>query len=163
MKISSKFSPGYVGKVFALWYDLGKPPATKFYPKIPKDNFGDKPPFDTYVGWVSRDEWKERAELLDREVQEHFLKAQVQSKVEMFERHAEVGREMQTMSLKWLREHKDELTPGTAVRLLVDGIEVEQAVAGIPDALKKLTQMKDEDLKDEIAQLLADTPVDATV
>ena len=46
--------------------------------------------------------------------------------------------------------------------MLVDGIEIEQGAAGIPDALKKMMNMKDEDLKAEIAQLLADAPtVDA--
>ena len=163
MKISNKFPSGYVDDVFALWYNAGKPPATNLYRSVPEWEFNqEKPALEVLRSWMRSDEWIERTEQLDLEVRKTFTEQQIISKVEMFERHAEVGRTMQQMSLDWLEANKEELTPGTAVRMLVDGIEIEQGAAGIPDALRKMMEMKDEDLKNEIAQLLADTPIDVT-
>lgn len=163
MKISNKFPPGYVDDVFAIWYNAGKPSAANLYRSVPEWEFtGEKPTLANLKAWMHTEDWIDRVEQLDLEVQKVFTEKQIVSKVEMFERHAQVGRAMQQMSLDWLEEHKDELTPGTAVRMLVDGIEIEQGAAGIPDALKKMMEMKDEDLKNEIAQLIADTPIDVT-
>jgi len=159
---NKKFPPGYIDEVFAIWYDAGKPVTPQLYSVIPEYTLlRDKPNMDTLREWIRSPEWVKRTEKLDLEVRANFDKKQILSKVEMLERHANVGREMQVISLEWLRDNKDDLSPGTAVRMLVDGIDIERATAGIPDALRKMQDMNDEDLTDEITKLLADTPVDA--
>ena len=67
---------------------------------------------------------------------------------------------MQTIAFTWLKEHKDELTPGTAVRLLVDGIKTEQDTASIPDMIKKLKAMPNEKLLDTIQDYFTDLPAE---
>ena len=158
-----KFPSGYTDEVFAIWYDAGKPVSTQLHQVIPEyEILKERPTPTTLREWMKAPEWIERAEQLDAETKRNLDEHHVLSKVEMFERHAEVGREMQRISLTWLKANEKDLSPGTAVRMLVDGIEIEQGAAGIPDALKKMMNMKDEDLKAEIAQLLADAPtVDA--
>jgi len=156
---SNKFPPGYIDNIFTLWYMAGKPRAATFYRSIPAWEFNnEKPSLLMLRGWMNHDVWLERTEQQDEEVRKILTEQQVLSKVEMFERHAEVGREMQGLSLAWLQTHKDDLTPGTAVRMLVDGITIEQGAAGIPDALRRMMNMNDEDLIKEIAQSIADTP-----
>jgi len=74
------------------------------------------------------------------------------------ERHAEQGREMQNIAIGWIRDNKDDLGPGSAVRLLVDGVAMEQATASIPDMLIKMKEMDNEKLLDEIARSITETP-----
>lgn len=162
MNLSNKYSPGYVDNVFAVWYEYGKPSAPKLLDLIPECPINhSKPTKEILNDWMNKDEWKERSESLDLEVQENYKAQQVKSKVEMLERHAALGREMQDMAMGWLQTHSDELTPGTAVRLLVDGINTERSTAGIPEALQKMINMSDEELNDQIAKLLSSVPVDA--
>ena len=163
MKLSNKFSPGYIDDIFNFWYAAGKPITSVLYRSMPVWDFTkDKPSLTTLREWMSSDEWVEKALYEDGKVEQAISEGRVLAKVEMFERHSKVGRTMQEMSLEWLEKHKDELTPGTAVRMLVDGIEIEQGAAGIPEALKKMRDMKDEDLMKELSQLIADTPMDIT-
>ena len=162
MRISTKFTPGYIDIVYGIWYDAGKPHATKLRDMISIDEFANEKPRTAVLrDWMKHEKWIERTEMLDAEYREMYKKERVQVKVEMMDRHAEVGREMQMMSLQWLRDNKDNLTPGTAVRMLVDGIEIEQGTAGISEALKKLQKMDDEKLLKEITESLADAQKDA--
>ena len=159
---TKKFPPGYIDEVFAIWYDAGKPVAPQLQQVIPEYALlKEKPETHVLREWMKSESWIERTEQLDSEVKKSFDEKHILSKVEMLERHSEVGREMQTISLVWLRDNKENLSPGTAVRMLVDGIEIERATAGIPAALKKMMNMGDEDLQNEVAKLLADAPVDA--
>ena len=159
---TKKFPPGYVDDVFAIWYDAGKPVATQLYNIIPEYALLKETPTKHVLReWMKNAVWIEKAKQLDEKSDLRFDERHILSRVEMLERHAEVGREMQIISLKWLRDNKEDLSPGTAVRMLVDGIDIEQATAGIPEALRKMRDMKDEDLADEIKEILANTPVDA--
>ena len=133
MNLSNSFSPGYIDNLFSIWYSSGKPKFAKFKAMIPIDPTTNKAPQPTTVRtWLAHEEWIARTEFLDREVEKNLTEKYVASRVEMFERHAEIGREMQTIAVEWLRDHKDELGPGTAVRLLVDGVDMEQSTASIP-------------------------------
>ena len=159
---NDKFTPGYKDQAFTLWYDSGKPKVIKFYDIVPVDPMiGEKPTLTDLRTWVKSDEWIERTEMLDADRNRGLQEKRLAATVEMLERHSEVGREMQKTALTWIRANKDELSPGTAVRMLVEGVSIEQATASIPDMLKKLQGMKDEDLTNEIAQLLSETPIDA--
>ena len=157
-----KFTPGYKDQVFTLWYDSGKPKVIKFYDIVPIDPMiNERPTLTDLRAWVKSDEWIERTEMLDADRNRNLQEKRIAATVEMLERHSEVGREMQITALTWIRDNKEELSPGTAVRMLVEGVSIEQATASIPDMLKKLQGMKDEDLTNEIAQLLSETPIDA--
>lgn len=159
MNIRSKFPPGYIDQVFAVWYSAGKPSASNLYRSVPEYEFNqEKPSLIMLKTWMKDSEWVDRTELLDSESRAKLNEKLILSKVEMLERHGEIGREMQRLSLDWLRDGDNDLSAGTAVRMLVDGITIEQEVAGIPEALKKMLSLSDEDLIKEIAQSIADTP-----
>ena len=159
---NNKFTPGYKDQVFTLWYDSGKPKVIKFYDIVPVDPMvNERPTLTDLRAWVKSDEWIERTEMLDADIVSDLREKRLAATVEMLERHAEVGREMQDTALTWIRANKKDLSAGTAVRMLVDGVDIEQDTASIPDMLKKLSRMRDDEVTKELAQLFSETPIDA--
>ena len=158
MKISNKFSPGYIDQVFSIWYSRGKPPATKLFDLIPEDALIIEKPHTVILrNWMKTEELMAKTEDWDFVTEKALREKSTAAKIEMLERHAEVGKEMQQTSLDWIRDHKEELTAGTAVRMLVEGIRVEQGAVGIPDAIRRMQEIDDEKLLEEVAQLIADS------
>jgi len=148
-----RFDQNYKEDMFYLWYKNGKPTITKFHNMMPSDSNGDKPSLNTILKqWHSQ--WKERASILDEEVKMQMNAQMISEKVEMLNRHAKTGVEMQDMGLRYLKEHEDELGTNTAVRLLIEGVNIEQNSRGIGTALKKMMNMDDADLLEEIAGIL---------
>lgn len=157
---TSHYSDDYKSKVFQLWYNNGKPPGSDLINilPIPETNYGKKPSVQALNLWIR--EFKERAEELDQQVREELDHTLISAKVEMLKRHVDVAREMQRISLEFLREA--ELTPAAAVRLLADGIAIERNSLGIPEALMKMVEMSDEQLVAEIKKELERSPIERT-
>lgn len=150
---TSKFNDDYKEDLFYLWYKRGKPALDKFYNMIPEDNEGHRPTRQTISkAWFPK--WKDRAAILDEEVRMQMNAQMVADKVEMLDRHATTGVEMQEMGLRYLKEHEDELGTNAAVRLLIEGVNIEQNSRGVGTALKKMMNMDDADLLEEIAGIL---------
>jgi len=84
----------------------------------------------------------------------------IQTKVEMLERHAQVGTKMQDIALEYLEEHAEEMSAPAAVRLLVEGIRIERESRSIPEALAKLTSLSDEQLLKEIVKTFEEAPLE---
>lgn len=161
MKLSNKFSPGYIDQIFTLWYTRGKPSPPTLYDIIPVDEFTmEKPHVHSIREWTKTDEWIARTEEWDFVTEKNLREKSAAAKVEMLERHAEIGREMQRMGFQWLKENEEKLTAGTALRTLIEGIEIEQGSVGIPDAIKKMQKMDDEKLLQEISQIISDSESD---
>ena len=149
----TKFNEDYVEDLFYLWYSRGKPTLAKFWNMIPEDEEGNKPSRGTIASsWFPA--WKDRAAILDEEVRLKMDAEVIAEKVEMLNRHAETGVRMQDMGLDYLVEHKEDLGTNTAVRLLIEGISIEQNSRGIGTALKKMMNMDDRELMEEIAGIL---------
>jgi len=159
VNLSTRFSPGYIDSVFSLWYSQGKPKAATLVHMVSVDPIAEsKPAVTTLHTWLGHDEWKARTEAWDHEITKSVRNKSLAATVAMMERHAKIGKEMQDIAIDWIRENRYDLGPGTAVRLLVEGIAMEQETASIPDMLNKLRKMDDEKLLNEIAQAQADSP-----
>lgn len=155
---NKEFPVDYKHTVFSVWFDAGKPGASKLLRIIqPVTGTTILPSLHMLNDWI-QGSFIDMAEELDREIVQRLKEDTIASKVEMLERHITIGREMQEIALKWLRDHKDELNPNAAARLIVDGIKLEQESEGIPDALKRLASMSNEDLIDELGKMIADSP-----
>lgn len=152
---SRAFPQVYIEKVFRIWYNHGKPSAKQLVKFIPADldEWGRTPNWSTVESWLE-DFFVPRANELDEEVKRQLDSLIIKEKVEMLKRHAEVGVQMQNMSIEYLNEHRDEISAPAAVRLLVEGIRIERESRGIPAALDKIRDMNDEELMDEIKQLV---------
>ena len=146
------FSKTYKESLFNLWYERGKPGQKFLWNMIREDDDGNKPTHHTLQAWIAG--WRERAFMLDEQVSLQMDAQMVKEKVEMLNRHAETGVVMQEMGIEYLKEHKDELNANTAVRLLVEGINIEKDSRGIGTALKKMMNMEDSELVDEITAIL---------
>lgn len=149
------FPQSYVEKVFRIWYNHGKPSAKQLMKFVPPslDEWGRVPNWSTVESWLE-DFFVPRARELDEEVKRQLDSLVIKEKVEMLKRHAEVGVQMQNMSIEYLNEHRDEISAPAAVRMLVEGIRIERESRGIPAALDKIRDMNDEELMDEIKQLV---------
>lgn len=157
MAKGKNFPPNYKEDAFRIWYNAGKPSASVFMTLLPETEDGRKPGKDTLFVWI-REEWKPIAQELDNQIAEEWQTKKIAEKIEMLERHSGVAKEAQEFALRWIRdpENYDEMTAGTAVRLLFDAIKLEQEVSGVPDALRKMLQASDEDIEEELKELLGD-------
>jgi hypothetical protein len=161
MIVKQYFSNSYKDAIFTLWYSMGKPVARILYPKIPiYEDTGGKPAYETLHVWVTSEEFREKARMLDEQVMEQINAKMIAEKVEMLNRHATVGVTMQDIAMKYLDEHKTELGISPAVRLLVAGVEIERESRGIATTVEKITRMSDQDLESEIQKLLEKSPVE---
>ena len=146
------FSPSYKTTLYYLWYNKGKPTANTFLLEMPHDDEGKVPSKTTLHEWIKQ--WKIDCAEMDAKTIQELENKVVAEKVAMFERFAETGKEMQNIGLEWLQLNRNNLTPGTALRLVVEGVRIEEATSGVSDAIKKMLAMNDEDLANEIVERL---------
>jgi hypothetical protein len=152
------FSRAYKDDCFLEWYQLGKPTSAEYWLKMKRDEGGRRPSRSALHHWAS--DWEVKAQSLDAEVQAGIIDQTIAEKVEMLQRHQKDAIEVQTMALDYLRNHKDDLTPNAAARLLQLGVEIERQSVGVPQALEKMRKLDDEALLGEISSILQDSNVD---
>lgn len=154
------FSPDYENQIFMLWYQKAKPNPHKLLAMIPPDEQGDKPTRSTLTHWIN-EKFIHMANDMDAEVLNRVEDQLIQDKVEMINRHIALAREMQETGLEYLRNLDDnDLTPQVAFRLLVEGIRIESESVGIPNALKKLATMTNEQLTDKVVEMIEQSSVE---
>ena len=151
------FPTEYKDDIFMIWYRAGKPSAYTLHNIIPKTVDDKKPTRITLQDWITV--FYQKAEILDQAVRDEMNNRMILEKIEMLNRHAEVGVEMQKKSLDYLRSEKSDLNSAAAVRMLVDGIRIEKESRGIPRILSKMAGMADDDLLKEAEKLLLRSPI----
>ena len=156
--LRSQFTEHYKGEVFMAWYNAGKPNFRTLYNLLKPDPTNDAIPSQIALQTWIKEDFVERAEELDRQVMEQVNAGLVAEKVEMLRRHADTGKEMHRMATEWLEINAGDLTASTAIRLLVEGIRIEKESVGLPEALKKMMSMNDEDLLEEVQLMLSNAP-----
>jgi len=152
----NRFSSEYKNSVFLEWYNLGRPTLNKFSLIVKPDNWGNLPTEVTLRNWIQND-FKEKANLLDKQVEEEMNNRLIQQKIEMLNRHAQVGRNMQTRALEEL-EKLPSLSEAGSIRLLEFGAKLERESAGIPEMLKDIMKLTDEQLVQKIQDLVIKSP-----
>lgn len=156
----AKFSDHYREELFLLWYKEGKPSLTVLRNIMPKSKTGHLPTVPVLQQWARDNDWRDRADKMDEEVRQELEAKAIAVKVEMLERHAGVGEELQEIGLDYIREHADEIKPSTAVRMIVEGIRIEEGSRGIGTAFKQAVEMSDEDLTTRVEDLLLKSKVE---
>lgn len=155
-----QFSIHYKEQLFLSWYKHGRLSPYKFRIELLKrDEQGDKPTLQTLKNWIHKD-WTPRANLLDEQVREELEARAVQEKVEMLDRHAKLGKHLQTKGLQYIEDNYDRLTASTAVRMVVEGVKIEQSSVGVGTALRKMLDSSDEDLLKEAMEILEKADVE---
>lgn len=157
--MTAHYDDNYVEQAFWIWYNKGKLNANALVTELSLV-FGEKVPHAiTLSSWI-KDNWRERAEELDKRARDEFSAEVIHNKVAMLRRHAEVGKELQEIGLKWIRENKDQLTANTVARLIKDGYEIERASVGVPEALEKMLSTSDDELIKQIEAAITDEDLD---
>ena len=160
-EIKHRFSEHYKDELFLLWYAEGKLSSPKFRKMIPPDTAGYKPSVDTLGHWMTEGSaWRKRAETLDDEVKNQIEAYAIAKKVEMLTRHSDVGRELQESGADYIRENLDKLKPSTAIRMIVEGVRIEQNSRGIGTAFKEMIEMPDDELTSKIEDLIGRSKVE---
>jgi hypothetical protein len=153
---SPNFSSAYKDDLFRLWFNNQKPSMKRLHQMIPEE-WGNKPTIGTLGNWY-RQEFKPKAERLQRDYEERIGAELIQEKVEMLRRHGALGRRMQDIALDCLDNvDPSELSEHAAVRMLVEGVRIERDSVGIPQTLEKLLNQTDEELIEEIQKLIGDS------
>jgi len=153
------YPDSYKMEVFKTWYRYGKPPGKKLRDMIPPEELSGSIPTSHLLNiWISG--FKEEAEILDEQVKQELEARLVQEKIEMLNRHADLGVKMQDMAYSYLVEHEDELKAPTAIKLLIEGVRIERESKGIPQALDKMLNLPEDKLLSEITALLNKAPVE---
>ena len=155
---SSTYAPDIREQVFYIWYNHGRPGYAKTKQLIKEFLPDTEMPNDWSIkDWVA--DFNARAFDLDKRVHEQIEAMVIAEKVEMMKRHAKTSLGMQEMALEYLNNHKTDLAPASAIRLLVEGIRIERESRGIPEALEKMSKLTDQEILDEIKQLMTSTSV----
>jgi hypothetical protein len=152
---SNAYSMDYVEKCFLLWYKLGRPTATELIKHIsPDEASGDIVHYQMLSKWSSKFAWNERADVLDAEVSRQIEIQAINEKVEMLRRQADLGKMLQDAGQEYFETHAIE-SDRTALGAIKTGVEIERNARGIPDALLKIAELKDEELGEIVGKLLA--------
>ena len=155
---TAHFPPEYKTALFMQWYNLGKPSTASFSKIIDADVItGTKPSVVTLQIWIKGD-FVEMAKALDDQVIRQMNEKLVQEKVAMLSRHARVGEEMQNMAIDFLRTHELD-SSASAIRLWMEGTKLERDSRGIPEMIKKMMSLSDDDLLKEISNMVTNSPL----
>lgn len=152
---NNAYSMDYVEKCFLLWYKLGRPTATELIKHISADAVsGEIVHYQMLTKWPLKFAWNERADVLDAEVTRQIEIQAINEKVEMLRRQADLGKMLQDKGQEYFETHTID-SDRTALGAIKTGVEIERNARGIPDALLKIAELKDEELGDIVGKLLA--------
>lgn len=154
LRLTDRYTDDYKNAVFYVWYNRGRCGINSLSGYIDHDQNGRTPSIRTLIMWKDEYKWEERADKLDIEIKAKVDGEVIAEKAEMLKRHALTGRRMQDIAIEYLEEHKDDLKPNSAVRLLVDGIRIERESLGLPSIVSEVIKTSDEDLLKSITDLL---------
>lgn len=152
MESNLKFDDTYVEAAFVIWYANGRPPMQQLVDLLDKDRHGRVPALQVLAQWRDKRDWITRAELLDIGVTHQIEKQAIQEKVEMLNRHAEAGKKMTDKAIDYIEKH-DIMKTSDAIKMLVQGVQIERTSRGLPLALDKLSEMADETVLNRINAL----------
>ena len=148
------YTNDYKNIVFQVWYANGKPGGRRLRELIEPDEINNiKPTVPLLYQWTVG-EFKPKAIFMDEQVAKELETRMVAEKVKMLDRHAKTGVKMQDMAIEYIEEHKDEIRIPTALKMLVDGVEMERASRGIPQALEKMLNKSDDDILRAVQELM---------
>jgi hypothetical protein len=161
-EINAAFDSRYIEKTFLIWYKAGRLPYNRIINLLPPDDLGRRPAANKFGDWRARFGWEERADILDAEVARRIESIAINEKVEMLNRHAEAAKLMVQKAIDFIKDH-DITKMDTAVRMLVQGVEIEQASRGIPTALLKIAELDNEGIMNMANKLLGQMNPDDAV
>lgn len=158
----TRFSKTYKEGVFHAWWpNRITTPLSTIVASLPLSEDGTRPEVGAVRAWIARERWIERAEMLEAQVSKRLEKMALEGRVEMLNRHAQVGKELQEKALAYLQT-TEIVRMSDAIKLVELGIDVERSSRGVGDAIVKMANSSSDELNNIIAGVLNNvTPEDA--
>jgi len=153
------FSEDYKDQVFSHWFENGRIVNFSLMEKLPEYVDGRKPSEDTIRNWVGQLHWDERANALSGQISRALDNTIIGRRVEMYKKHAEIGQDMVEMGMNFLKENGIK-SDQSALRAVVEGVEIQRQSLGLAEALQKIYTMDDNQLTKELQKLLGKPPMD---
>lgn len=154
-RLPSEYSDDYVRKVFLVWYNNGKPGATRLREKIEPNSEGDTPVVSILNTWITNDFMPYSLEL-DTQIAEQIEGKLISDRMEALKRHASLGHRMQDIGLEYFEANGiTNLRARDAITLMFQGAKLERESLVVPTFFDKLAQMDDSEIIEEIKRLSA--------
>lgn len=136
-----------------VWYANNRCEITVLRQRIPEEN-GRRPNLSMLNKWRVELMWDFWADLMDSKALEIAEENLIIQKANMLKRHAEKALQLQDEAMAYLLEEGFD-SSASAVNAIIKGAELERTSRGIGDAIIKMAQMTNDELKDEILKLVA--------
>lgn len=144
-----EYSPDYKEIIKQTWYTHGRPDAPSLREIISADEQGRKPNAIIMQRWRRDEMWDFWADELDSKALTLAEDNLIQQKAEMLKRHAQIGWDLQTEGMKFLKDGGFD-SSAAAVSAVIKGAQLERESRGIGETIVKMAQMTNEELKDAI-------------
>ena len=151
--IQSHFDDQYKFEVFWVWYMNGRPSGQVLQGMIDPNPEGVIPSPITLGDWMRS--YKYLADEMDTKIKTTLEEKAITAKVEMLQRHAKIGQDMQVIAVDFIEAHSDQLTANAAVRLLVEAVKMERESRGLPTLITQTINSTDEELMKQIEDLMS--------
>jgi hypothetical protein len=152
------YSQSYRESIFNIWYQAECPPITELVKIIPADNDGRMPDLPTVGRWRREDGWDEHADALNGQLAVKTDQIAINERLEMFQKHAELGKELSQRGKEYLEQHGLD-TGAEAIRAIVEGTDLERKSIGYAELYKKIINASDDELNDMLKKYLGDGKV----
>lgn len=152
--LKRSFSDEYKKQIFILWYNSGKPHAAELKRVIKEpDPLTNQLFTERQLSSLISTEFRALADYFDNEVAKALETKLVSEKVEMLREHAELGKEIAKMGMKYLEEHGIGGSRN-ALNAIIQGLKIERESRGTPIELAKIAKMSDDQIIDELKTLV---------
>ena len=148
-----EFSLIYREAVFNVWYQNECPTIPDLMTIIPPDDDGRKPDIVTVNAWSRNDGWQEHADALNAQLSVQTDQMAIEKRMEMFKKHAELGKLMSGKGEDYFKEHAPE-TATEAIRAITEGTKLERESLGLAEAYDKILNASNEELNSRLKKLL---------
>ncbi len=158
------YSDAYKETCFYIWYKNNRCTLDALVANIAPSEDGRIPTAHVLSLWKNRENWEQRADVLDANVSTELDIEVIEDRIQMFRKHAEIGDKMTQKGMDYLNSETGGIqSDSAAIRAIVEGIEIESSSRGIADALSKVYSMSEKQLDDELKKMLTNNAGDVDV
>ena len=148
-----EYSSDYREAAFRAWYQAERPTMSKLRELLNPDSRGRIPELSVIGHWKLDDDWDARADALDGNAQIQLDNQSIQARIEMLQKHAQMGKELSDKGREYLSKNGFD-TGAEAIRAIIEGVKLERQSAGYAEFLARIADASDEDLNKELQKML---------
>ena len=154
-ELKTDYSQAYKDEAFYLWYKNSRMSLNELVEILPLDDRGKKPHMQSVFRWKQEANWDIWADGLDAKVSDQLDMTVIEDRVQMYKKHAEMGEDLSRIGMEYIKtKGKGIESDSSAIRAIVEGIEIESKNRGLADALSRVFAMNEKELDMELKKML---------